>query len=143
MEVSGGCATEVDLFEKKPEMQRRRGRRFCSCFSGLGQQGRGMSLNRCEQRVFDYLQSHREERHFWEAKVRAVSQTAGGDHEAARRLDGELWRYYLERSAVVSPFKEAARLEGLARTSMKNLAELLLRLWTEPRPKKKPAEERP
>ena len=116
-------------------MQRRAGRRFCSCFSVGGKQGRGMSLNRCEQRVFDYLQGHREERQFWQDKVRAAAG-ALGDHAAAVRLDGELWRYYLERSAVAPAFMEAARLEGLQRTSMKNLAELLLRLWTEPKPRK-------
>ena len=38
---------------------------------------------------------------------------------------------------MAEPFKSAARLEGLQRTSMKNLAELLVRLWTEPKPRKK------
>jgi hypothetical protein len=122
-------------------MQRRRNRQFCSCFSVRGKQGRGMSLNRCEQRIFDYLQCHREERHFWQEKVRVTLRAAEGAHHAAARLDAELWRYYEERSAVAPPFKEAARAEGLRRTSMKNLAELLLRLWTEPRPKAKPAVE--
>jgi len=37
---------------------------------------------------------------------------------------------------VVSQFKEAARLEGLNRTSMRNLAELLTRVWVEPVVKK-------
>jgi hypothetical protein len=100
-----------------------------------------MSLNRCEQRVFDYLQSQRDERQFWQEKVRGVVRAAADDQAAAARLEGELWRYYLERSAVAAPFREAARHEGLQRTSMKNLAELLVRLWTEPRPKKKPAAE--
>jgi hypothetical protein len=98
-----------------------------------------MSLNRCEQRVFDYVQGHPEERHFWISKVQTVWRQTGDDHVAAAQLDAELWRYYEERSAVASPFKEAVRLEGLRRTSMKNLAELLLRLWMEPRPKKKTA----
>jgi hypothetical protein len=95
-----------------------------------------MSLNRCEQRIFDYIQGHPDERHYWFNKVQTVCRNAGDVHLAAARLDSELWRYYEERSAVAAPFKEAARLEGLARTSMKNLAELLVRLWTEPRPKK-------
>ncbi len=56
------------------------------------------------------------------------------------KLENELWRYYEERSAVVPVFKDAARHEGLARISMRNLVELLLRLWTEPRPKKKAAD---
>lgn len=100
-----------------------------------------MSLNRSEQRVFDYLQSHTDERHYWQDKVRGIAKKADSDHVAAAELAPELWRYYVERSAVVASFKEAARVEGLARTSMKNLAELMLRLWTEPRPKKKKPEE--
>ena len=125
-------------------MQRRLGWRFCDCFSGVRPHGPGMSLNRAEQRVFDYFQSHREERQFWQEKVRAALKVAGDPHAAAARLDGELWRYYEERSAVAAPFKEAARLEGLQRMSMKNLAELLLRLWTElPARKKPPPREAP
>jgi len=99
-----------------------------------------MSLNRSEQRIFDYWQSHADERHFWQDKVRGIAKHTEDDHVAASRLEPELWSYYLERSAVASPFREAAQSEGLRRTSMKNLAELLLRLWLEPRPKKKPSE---
>jgi hypothetical protein len=98
-----------------------------------------MSLNRCEQRIFDYLQGHPEERHYWQGKVQTVCRNARDDHGAIAQLEPELWRYYRERSDVAQPFKDAARHEGLARTSMKNLAELLVRLWTEPRPKKKSA----
>ena len=100
-----------------------------------------MSLNRFEQRIFDYWQGHRDERQFWQEKVRGTVKALGDDHAAAARLDGELWRYYVERSGAVAVFKEAARHEGLARTSMKNLAELAIRLWVEPRPKKKKPEE--
>src|SRR3954462_2573654 len=99
-----------------------------------------MSLNRCEQRIFDYIKGHPEERHYWFSKVQTVCRSAADDHAAAAQLESELWRYYEERSAVAAPFKEAVRSEGLKRTSMKNLAELLVRLWTEPRPKKKSAE---
>jgi hypothetical protein len=98
-----------------------------------------MSLNRCEQRVFDYLQRHPDERHYWQGKFQRVAKATADDHVAVMQLEPELWRYYEERSAVAAPFKEAAQLEGLRRTSMKNLAELLIRLWTEPRPKKNPA----
>ena len=100
-----------------------------------------MSLNRCEQRVFDYWERHRDERQFWQEKVRGAAKIAPDHHAAATRLEGELWRYYVERSGVVNVFREAARHEGLQRTSMKNLAELALRLWAEPKPKKKPATE--
>ncbi len=99
-----------------------------------------MSLNRCEQRIFDYLQGHCDERQYWQGKVQRISQGAREESEAVREIEPELWRYYEERSAVVEPFRSAAVHEGLRRTSMKNLAELLLRLWTEPRAKKKRSE---
>ncbi len=98
-----------------------------------------MSLNRCEQRIFDYLQSHPDERQHWQTKFRVVAKSTLDQHLAANQLAGDLWRYYEERSAVAQPFKDAVRTEGLQRTSMKNLAELLLRLWTEPRKQPRPA----
>ncbi len=109
---------------------------LCGCFLPLTEQVGGMSLNRSEQRVFDYLQGHAEERHYWLGKVQTIAADSADPHAAAHRLEGELWRYYQERSAVVPVFKDAARHEGLQRTSMKNLAEHLLRLWVAPRPKK-------
>lgn len=89
-----------------------------------------MSLNRNEQMVYDYLQTQPDERRHWEGVVKREAARAGGDrHAAAFSLEGELWRYYVERAGVTEPFRGAARREGLARTSMRNLAELLLRLW--------------
>lgn len=96
-----------------------------------------MSLNRCEQMVFDYLQGHPEERQYWQGKVRAAVQAGPDNHVAADRLQSDLWAYVVERSAVVEPFRSAAQREGLRRTSMRNLAEYLVRLWTEPRPKRR------
>ena len=96
-----------------------------------------MSLNRSEQRIYDYVQGHVEERHYWTSKVQTVCRATADDHAAVLQLEPELWRYYVERSEVASPFKEAARTEGIKRTSMKNLAELLVRLWVEPRRIKK------
>lgn len=97
-----------------------------------------MSLNRSEQRVYDYFQSQADERHFWITKVQKIARQFADDrHAAVRLLENELWSYYLERSTVAAPFRDAARIEGLQRTSMKNLAELLLRLWVEPAPKRK------
>jgi len=98
-----------------------------------------MSLNRSEQMIFDYLQRHVEERQYWQEKVRAEARRSPDDHAAADRLQVELWRYYVERSAVAAPFREVVQREGLQRTSMRNLAEYLIRLWTAPRPKPKPA----
>ncbi|HEY0945631.1 MAG TPA: hypothetical protein VGD81_10200 [Opitutaceae bacterium] len=98
-----------------------------------------MSLNRSEQMVYDYVQAHPEERHFWTEKVRRVAAQSPDDHAAATQLADQLWAYYEERAGVVSPFREVVKREGLRRMSMRNLAEYLLRLWTVPRPKKKPA----
>jgi hypothetical protein len=100
-----------------------------------------MSLNRCELRVFDYIQSQVDEGHFWKQKVQKICTDAGGDiFTSAVRLEAELWQYYVERSSVVPAFRQAARSEGLQRTSMRNLAELFIRLWTEPKLQKKPSE---
>jgi len=120
-----------------PLLQRPRAGGFCGCFSGPAPHVARMSLNRCEQRVFDYLQSHPDERHFWQGKVQRIAKAAGDDHAAVAQLEPEFWRYYVERSAVAAPFRDAARHEGVGRMSMKNLVELLIRLWTEPRLKKK------
>lgn len=98
-----------------------------------------MSLNPSEQMIFDYVQRHPDERHYWVEKVRKTSAAAIDDHAAATALEPDLWRYFQERSAVASPFKESAQRHGLQRVSMKNLAEHLLRLWLAPRPKKQPA----
>lgn len=97
-----------------------------------------MSLNAAEQMVFDYVQSHPEERQYWVEKVRATLAQVGDEHVAAAQLAQDLWRYYEERSAVAQPFKGLAQREGVRRISMKNLAEHLLRLWTPPR-RKQPA----
>jgi hypothetical protein len=97
-----------------------------------------VSLNPCEQRVFDYLELKPEERKYWHEKVQRLALTPEGREIGIQRLDSELWKYYVERSSVVSNFKEAARNEGLNRTSMRNLAELLTRVWVEPKVKKPP-----
>lgn len=109
---------------------------LCGCFSRGRSHGGRVSLNRSEQILFDYLTQHPEERHFWQQKVRDTAQQAADDHAAALRLEAELWAYQVERSGVVEPFRSNAAREGLARTSMRNLAEYLLRLWTAPRPKR-------
>lgn len=96
-----------------------------------------MSLNRSEQLVFDYLQQQPEELHYWQEKVRAWARREADDHAIAVELDRALWAYFEERAGVAAPFIEHARREGLRRTSMRNLAELVLRLWVEPRPKPK------
>ena len=95
-----------------------------------------MSLNRWEQMTFDYVLGHPEERHFWEDKVRALAAGAPDGPAVATELESELWRYLEERSRVAEPFRSAAARESLRRTSLRNLAEHLLRMWTPPRPKR-------
>jgi hypothetical protein len=95
-----------------------------------------MSLNRSEQILFDYVQGNRQERQYWQDKVRAIARESLEIPDAVARLDSELWRYYLERSEVAPVFIDAVRAYGNRRTSMKSLAEHWVRLWTEPRPKK-------
>jgi|HubBroStandDraft_1064217.scaffolds.fasta_scaffold392107_2 hypothetical protein len=95
-----------------------------------------MSLNRSEQMLYDYVQGQSEERQYWQNKVRGIVADSAEIPGAVVRIDAELWRYYLERSEVTPVFMAAARSHGLKRTSMKNLAEFLVRLWTEPKPRK-------
>jgi len=92
-----------------------------------------VSLNRSEQQLFEYIEANREERQFWEQKVRGFDAKLPDRAAAARAIESELWRYYIERSAVVPRFKQAAEREGLRRISLLNLAEYLLRRWAPPR----------
>ena len=101
-----------------------------------------VSLNRNEQHLFDYVGKHPEERQYWLHKVRANAAGCTNDQEAAAVLEGELWSYFVERSQVVPILVEIAKREGLRRTSMRNLAEHLLRLWAPPRAKRQPEDER-
>jgi hypothetical protein len=96
-----------------------------------------MSLNPYEQRTFDYLRSQPDEGRFWQEKVRKAAAATLDQTEVASRLERELWGYFEERCRALPAWREDARRESLRRTSMRNLAELLLRLWTEPRPKRK------
>jgi hypothetical protein len=99
------------------------------------QQLLAMSLNPSEQMVFDYIQRHPEERQYWSEKVRKTCAGFTDGYAAASALEADLWRYFEERSSVVSPFREVAQHQGVRRTSMKNLAEHLIRLWTPPKKK--------
>jgi len=110
--------------------------RFFGCFwTRRGQVG-GVSLNRFEQALYDYVKGHPEERHYWQDKVRALVADSADMPGAVARADSELWRYFVERSVVLPDLCAADRGPGLRRTSMKNLAEFLIRLWTEPKPRR-------
>jgi hypothetical protein len=95
-----------------------------------------VSLNRIEQTLFDYIKRHPEERQYIQDKVRAISTGSSAAEAAVARIDLELWRYYEERSSVVPVLRDAVRAFGIQRTSMKNLAEYLVRIWTDPKPRK-------
>lgn len=94
-----------------------------------------MSLNRCEQLLFDYIEHSPEERQYWLHKVRGTGRVEMSSHRAAEKLDAELWRYFAERASLVPTLREYTRVEGPAKTSMRNLAEYLLRLWVPWQPK--------
>jgi hypothetical protein len=90
-----------------------------------------MSLNRCEQQLFDYMQRNRDERHYWEAKVRSLAASAD-TAAATQAIEAELWQYLKERAEVIAEFRE---YRGGKRLSLRNLAEYLQRLWIAPKPK--------
>jgi hypothetical protein len=102
---------------------------FYDCFPERRLQGGGMSLNRNEQMLCDYVVANADERHFWEEKVRARAKESQDRHAVSASLAEELWRYFEERSGVVEPFRGQALRDGLSRTSMRNLADLWLRQW--------------
>jgi len=95
---------------------------------------RNMSLNRIEQMLFDYLQRHTEERHFWQAKVRELMQKTESDFVVAADMADRLRIYYEERSRAVPSLHELASQEGLRRISLRNLAEHMMRIWGPVRP---------
>jgi hypothetical protein len=88
-----------------------------------------MSLNPTEEMLMGYLQSHAEERHYWEAKVREVMEKSRDDHASSASLAHGLWHYYEERCRWVPALRKAGGKEAGARISMRNLAEHLMRIW--------------
>ncbi len=82
--------------------------------------------------LHDYLHAQPEERRHWQDVVRREAARADDPHALAAELERELWRYYAERAEVTDPFRDVARREGLRRVSLRNLSELLLRLWGPP-----------
>lgn len=95
-----------------------------------------MSLNRCEQHLYDHLETHRDEGHYWQQKVRVAVQSFSDVHEAARVLEQDLWAYYMERAHQPGAFSRNNPAPDLRRTSMRNLAEHLMRKWAPLPPKK-------
>ena len=107
-------------------MQCHADRGFYGCFLQSLPHVARMSLNRSEQLLYDYVHGHKDERQHLHNKVQTIASASADVHAAVARIDAELWRYYEERSSVAPVFVAAARAHGLKRTSMKNLAELLV-----------------
>jgi len=102
---------------------------------------RNMSLNRTEQALFDYIENHTEERHFWQGKVRDLMREARDDFAVSAPLAIALRLYCDERRQVGVLPAEIADHKDLVRTSFRNLAEHLMRLWGPTRPPR-PAHQR-
>ena len=95
-----------------------------------------MSLNRYEQILFNYVETRPEEKLFWESRVLELAKRKGRRETAILDLNSMLWDYFEERSRFESPFREVAIHEGMAKISMLNLSEYLMKMWA-PLPKKK------
>ena len=134
MVVLGGC-TEANGLVVDCNAMVKRG--FGVVLRLRGSTVSAVSLNRCEQLLFDYLEKHPEERQYWMHKVRQAADLCADPHAASLRLDTDLWFYFRERAAIVPVLKDFARSQGQERTSMRNLAEYLLRLWAPQKPKRK------
>ncbi|MDF9826955.1 hypothetical protein M2447_001040 [Ereboglobus sp. PH5-10] len=93
-----------------------------------------MALNQGEQQLLDYIRANPEEKSYWEQKVRSVAAAQPDDYLTAEALGRELRAYLVERARVVRQLEDVST--GM---SMRNLAEYLILIWTEPRPKKKKA----
>jgi hypothetical protein len=96
----------------------------------------GMSLNRYEQALCDYISRQAEERRHWQQKVAETTHRPADPAATSRLLERELWDYFAERSQHVAGLCDL-NAGGLRRVSMQNLAEYLVRLWgPPPKPKK-------
>ena len=87
-----------------------------------------MSLNRYEQLLYNYLESHDDEKRFWMAHVLEISRRGGRRENQVLDLNAQLWEYFEERSRFESPFREVVIHEGDRKISMINLSEHLLRI---------------
>jgi hypothetical protein len=87
-----------------------------------------MSLNKYEQRLFDYLERNPEERRHWQSKVQALALQLIDAGTASRALERELWEYFVERSEHVPQLREL-NTGGLRRVSLLNLSEHLMRMF--------------
>lgn len=92
-----------------------------------------MSLNRYEQMLSDYIESHPEEKRYWLARVLDLGNSGIRREEAVLVLNSMLWEYFEERSRYEAPFSAVRAREGSEKVSMLNLAEYWLRMWAPPK----------
>jgi len=97
-----------------------------------------MSLNRAEQILFDYMENHAEERHFWREKVLDVMEKNGNDFAVSATLAIELGLYCEERRHAGSVVTEVVTDKYVKHFSFRNLAEHLMRIWGPVRPPRQP-----
>lgn len=102
---------------------------FAIVFIVIGTSVSSMSLNRCEQYLYDYIEGHKEERQHWRAKVLSLSRQFADPHELAQVLEGDLWTYFVERSKGSPEFQKGSPAKDLRRTSLRNLSEYVIRMW--------------
>ncbi len=88
----------------------------------------GMSLNRYEQALGDYISRQAEERRHWQQKVADATRQLADPAATSRSLERDLWDYFAERSRHVPALRDLND-GGMRRVSMQNLAEYLVRLW--------------
>lgn len=88
----------------------------------------GMSLNRYEQALCDYISRQAEERRHWQQKVADATRRPADPATVSHSLERDLWDYFTERSRQVPALRDL-NAGGLRRVSLQNLAEYLLRLW--------------
>ncbi len=95
----------------------------------------GVSLNRYEQLLLDYIQSQPDESDFWEVQVKALQDSHPAHLARVHELNRLLWAYFVERGGSVPSFAEITGTGDTA-ISMRNLAEFLIERWS-PRPRRR------
>ena len=96
-----------------------------------------MSLNRSAQIIYDYIRSHPDEDRHWREKAGRIA-TQGPDHHIAEStIVAALRDYCEERAGSLSQFRDLRQIGGFDRSTLRPLAELMVRLWGPPPNKKK------
>ncbi len=91
-----------------------------------------------EQTIHDHIMQHPEERRHWQEKISRLAAAAADDHAAATAVAAELAAYCRERAGVLPAFQALTGPDGPSRLMLRSLAELFVRRWGPPRPKKPP-----